>query len=532
MSKRYPVNIDHSGAGLLNAGENIVDTKELVPFTFEECVNDLATTMMIRIYEFNPEMRDKIVERFNQVVEGGDFTSYAQYAQIEKHRVPPTYFFHGPAGHGKTAIAKEAAKRVTEALDLNLVTSFPRDYVPAPNDFVLPLIEMSNETSSLLVGGIPYIGKVKGVRVGDEPNAPVEEFEVEQMSRALYHLFDVAKQATYGAVILDDISNLPQKVQNIMASLLETSSFQNNNFGSAKTFIGTGNLGAADGSIAKPLSSAMITRANGMYVQSDAANETAPYIMRKYLGEELDGAMSAYLTYVQDVLKKEPYEKTRKNSSHLSPRSADNLAGQIARLMSMFDHLDSTSPESAILEAKAELRNEIEKTIGLNQSQQIAEFMTDYMVNFLPIGREISEAEAPEDVRKVSGKIETLLSDKNQFSNRIKDEMMMSDALLGSMFQVVIEERRFSKMDALKRDLMNYEYSSLFKDFTDQGKDFAAKRVENSVPALMKECGNFKPEVIQQAVEKFKQIVAGEFPKPEKEKAASKEKENDLEHGQ
>lgn len=533
MTTRQAVDYGIDNIKLNNLGEPIVDKKDLQPFTFNEIKEDIIQSLLVRMYKFNPELRDKIKVAYKELG-CGDFDVYEKsHLSIEGARLPSPPFIHGPAGHGKTAVTKEAVKEVCQYLGLNLVTKFERNYIPSHNDFVLPVVEMSNETSSLLIAGIPVVGSRRISKIGEDGELTIKEED--QVRRALKHSFNVLNTAPYGACVLDDISNLPRKLQNIMLSLMDESRFQSTNFGMDKMFVATGNMGHSDGSVANSIPSSVITRCSNVYLQSDSVEETVPYMMKKHSYENFDGGVSVYLHYIQDILGKEPYESSVKSSSHLCPRTVDNLSANLAIFLDDFDHVTNSSSEDAKMEFKSELKNQIERIIGKEkdnlvenvesgkanvelkrQSVVMTNLIFDYTVSFLNDSKRVYAVKDSRDMQEFSKTMVSKLSGHDNLSQRMVDEMMLTDSVLCKMFDKQFVNKDFAKLTNEERRNIYYQFSTLFKDFTDKSKGYAINRVENTLPVILKREG-FEPEKLESIIDYYKKIVSAEIPKPEQD---------------
>ena len=521
MSKNF--NVDLSNSGLIEAGEPLVDAKGLEPWSFNGIVNKGVRIMLIRIFECNPELEDKITEAYNKFT-GGDFKRYSQsYAKVEDHRIPPTFFMHGPPGHGKSSVPKTIAKTVCDLLGLNLVTKFEEGFVPSENDFVLPIVEMSNETSNLMVGGIPIVGEYTHYKLDED--GTVREEVIQQMERALFQTFSIAKQANYGLVVLDDVSNLPRKLQNIILSLLEESRFQSTNFGKDKMFFSTGNLGAADGSIAQRISGAAANRVFNCYLESDAVLETRPYLNTQHISEDLDVGVTAYTAFTQDVLKLNPFEPSSKNASHLCPRTVDRICSKMPNLYYEFDHLNKDSSEEEINEFISILRSEIASISGFNQSAPMANYIADLVVNHMPVARDVIYSKTPKK------RLEAINSVKEAMGalkgvDKVDFEMKFSEALLSKYFTHILREKSMSGMDKKDREIYHHAISTIFEGMSKAGREFAEERVRTTVPAIMKDIGVPKDQtaLIENTVNHFADVVQARLEDP----AAKNNKENNV----
>lgn len=158
-------------------------------------------------------------------------------------------FLMGPPGQGKTASFLSAAKIVCAAMELNLVSHVSDNYVPQLNDFLVVIQECAGANSDVTFGGLPKAEEI--ILPSGEKRSVLKS--------VLNYRFTVLDLTAGGIFLLDDASNAPSVVQNILLPIAQFGSFRGLQIENA--LIGfTGNLGALDGTKTSDESSALLTR--------------------------------------------------------------------------------------------------------------------------------------------------------------------------------------------------------------------------------------------------------------------------------
>lgn len=167
---------------------------------------------------------------------------------LSKNKQKPL-FLMGPPGQGKTASYIAAAKEVCAAMELNFVEHVSDNYVPKLNDFLMVTQECAGANSDVTFGGLPKSEEIT-LPSGEKRNV------LKSIVNYRFTLFDLTAG---GVFLLDDASNAPSIIQNILLPIAQFGSFRGLKINNA-LFGFTGNLGALDGTSTSEQSSALITR--------------------------------------------------------------------------------------------------------------------------------------------------------------------------------------------------------------------------------------------------------------------------------
>lgn len=537
---------------LTDVGQPFVDSRGLLTWEFNEAVNSMVRNYLTRMYGTSPEMDDKIEAAYNEYT-GGDFTTLRINADRGNAK-PASFFLHGSPGHGKTACSRVAGHIICDLLDLNFIEDFPKDYIPHPKDYVFVSQQMSGEPSALMLGGTPQVSTMKF----NDPDTGEEIDAAQYMSKNLQYRFRVLQQANFGTCILDDISNCPEKLQNIMLSLLQRCGFQAINFGSGINFVATGNLGSADGTYTHKMSAAVGNRAINFVMSADAVRDTVPYLMKKFNTLPLtpdevatmdpmrvkelqhrhyvpDHGMSAYLTYIQKCTNKNPYDKPRKEAANCNPRTVEALVeGSFLALQAKFRGL-SGKPESneKVAEYRAEIRNLCGSIMGYNHSDTMADFIQGYFTEALPLAKEMINRAANPDKEAVKDDTQDMSAPQ-----LMKWDMQMAEALSQAYIEKILFSEDLKGMPEEERDMIHFRVSQRVAGMTQTAKNYFMARIQNTVPAVFdqrRNSMNISPEMKEQLIEsrdagmkKLIVVASGEFEDPRlnkagKEKVQSKE---------
>lgn len=279
----------------------------------------------------------------------------------------------GGPGQGKSAVCREAAKRVAAMLDLNFLEGANKG-APTKNDFYY---------DSITLGGAISTAPVKGHQIPTKVNVDGEETDV--MRAVLPKWVLNAKQAGISFVVFDDLKNALSSVQTSTYDVLqeETSS----DFGNA-FYSWTGNLGD-DGTPASKSNSAITSRSMLMRVKDDA-EQFLERASKKFNDRVGTGLVGEYLAANPDMLNLDPAKAARAQTNFACSRTWENLIYALRPMHHQYLHHLSKQGSEAMPNLQ-QIRFVAEDICGPEVGEDFVAFVNRYISSAVPLVKQIME---------------------------------------------------------------------------------------------------------------------------------------------
>lgn len=355
--------------------------KDQVPYPFvhpDDLLDELSESMLLSAYTHgcDPDIDRKVAEGYERLFGTPFDPAIATFSPELDDDPMPGVTLHGPPGHGKSTVMREAAKRAAGAMGMDFRDMDQLGHGEVTrNHFLFAVREMAGQVSAVSFTGIP--SKAEGERDGES---------VRYMETLPERIFAMMPHAGAAVLVLEDLGNADQRLIPSVLGVVNDRRYGQNRLGD-RTWVGiTTNLGRADGTVAvSRMGTALDNRVEHYYVEDHLEHWIQRYqrwLARSPAGRIGDVGFVGFLRQHEDIFYAMP---PKDGGPFPSPRSLEKLAKRLPSLVyrATGGRLENALDEGGL--GLVQLQTKASSLIGSDAGFKLASYLHAYLTHAAPL---------------------------------------------------------------------------------------------------------------------------------------------------